>query len=172
MSTNQIANGQSRSPNSSSQISSRPEDHIITPAKPIEFQKSYHSVNFHPVRRRSRCRQLSIHAGFHLGRVRCAGASKSLFVVVEGRGLGDIRLEAFVVVVRTETSIANGEEDENDGQDGERGELLSSRDIRSFMGRRVHANHLEDEVCQPTKVEDLSSSQNRVKKVLDLCNSQ
>ena len=88
------------------------------------------SIDLHPVciwiwPRRG---HLSTAAGrFHLGCERsiCTSAHVGFLFILDSLRLVDVRLEALVVVVRANASVGNCDEDQDDGENGERGQFLS-----------------------------------------------
>ena len=67
----------------------------------------------------------------------------------------NVRSQAFVVVYGAHDAIDDRHEDENDGKDSEGCKFLACCKVILLSLGGVHANELEDEVCEAAKVEDL-----------------
>ena len=94
-------------------------------------------------------------AGLHLGGGGRIVAAGWLLLVDNQLALGHIRTQAFAIVVRADAGIGNGKDEENDSEHSEGGKFLACREIGCLETWRVHADELEDEIGEATKVEDL-----------------
>lgn len=71
-----------------------------------------------------------------------------LLIFASHFSLHDVWFQSLVEVGHAGNSVGDGEEDEDNNDNGEDGQRLSHREILVDVARLVHADDLEDEVCE------------------------
>lgn len=69
--------------------------------------------------------------------------------------LVDVRLQATVEVVDTQTSVNDGDSDQDEGDNGEKRHWIQGHQVEWLCFRGVHAIQLEAEVCHGSEEQEL-----------------